>query len=195
MWGYVLVILMIVSFLTGTPIYASEANESTKTYKGDNFEVTFEINNQWDNNFNGNIVIKNTGDKTIENWTLEFIMDAEIISSEENKYVVKNAGHNANIKSGQSVNFGFEAVTTDAQVSIPENYELLEVSTETTTDIGEEIDYERTGKDYKLVGRDSNGNNLRKNSDDGYNSDIHGIKYFENDYDLNYKNNKNLWHD
>lgn len=252
-----LVILMTISCITCSPVYASDNKKDEKTYVADNFQVTFEINDKWDNNFNGNIIIKNTGDKTIENWTLKFVMDAEItnmwnanvlkseegnylitnaewnndiepnqevsfgftgtysgefvfpnqysilgaeekvskknyevnckindkwddgytgnieitnlsdkeiedwklafdmdkdienvwnakiISSEDNKYVLENAGHNANIKCGQSVSFGFEAVTTGAQVSIPENYELSEVSMEATSEVEEEIDYEK----------------------------------------------------
>lgn len=81
----------------------------------DRYEIGFEIISDWKSAFNGQIVIKNISEKTIEDWVLEFDFDyeitafwtADIISHKGNHYIVKNKGYNANIDPGQSLTLGF----------------------------------------------------------------------------------------
>lgn len=90
---------------------------STKedVYEGNGFQVVFKLQDYWNGGFHANVKIENTSDKTIENWALGFdyqgeianIWNAVIVSSEQPKYVVKNAEWNQDIAPGKSVEFGF----------------------------------------------------------------------------------------
>ena len=79
------------------------------------YTVEYFVDNEWKSGFTGRIVITNTSDSPIEDWTLSFTYDREIRSiwsatiesHEGNRYVIKNKSYNANIKPGESVSFGF----------------------------------------------------------------------------------------
>ncbi len=100
-------------------------------YEGKNFKVTFSLVDQWEGGYNANIKIENTGDSVIENWYLSYdlknvhtsMWNAEVVSHESGQYVVKNAGWNADIPVGGSVQYGI-SVNEDFS-SYPNNYELL----------------------------------------------------------------------
>lgn len=103
----------------------------------DRYVIDFEVTSDWTSAFNGQIVIKNISDKTIEDWILEFDFDheitafwtADIISHEANYYVVKNRGYNADIEPGQSITLGFSGNPGNV-VTVPENYVLIYVGIE-----------------------------------------------------------------
>ena len=96
-----------------------------------NYEISFEVISDWETGFNGQLVIKNTSDKKIEDWELEFdfsheitnFWTADIISREGESYVIKNKGYNANIEPGQSMTLGFEGNPGNISTE-PENYML-----------------------------------------------------------------------
>lgn len=125
--GVLIIFCMITEIFSGIHIKASEQ----KTYTGKGFEVTFNIESQWQGAFNGNITVKNTSDKSIEDWVLSFEMPHEItniwnavISSHNgNSYVIKNANWNQDIPVGGSISFGFSA-KADNQVQIPSSYNM-----------------------------------------------------------------------
>lgn len=83
-------------------------------YVGENFSVTFSLAGYWDNGYNANIKVENTGNGVIENWYMSFplnnnlttIWNAEVVSNENGQYVVKNANWNADIPVGGCVEFG-----------------------------------------------------------------------------------------
>lgn len=52
----------------------------------DSYKVEFAIESEWENHYNGKIIIKNISDKDIKNWTLSFI-SKDII---ENIWSAKN---------------------------------------------------------------------------------------------------------
>lgn len=113
-------------------------NQATQSvYQADGFQVTFTLTGQWNGGYNATIKIENTGDTVIENWYLGFdfadeianIWNAEIHSVESGKYIIKNAGWNADISAGGSVEFGF-GVNEDFS-GFPKTYELLGENTET----------------------------------------------------------------
>ena len=96
-------------------------------------EVVFNVTSKWEGAFNGEIHIKNKGDKVIDNWALEFDMPYEITNiwngviglNEEGTYIIKNAGHNQDINPGASVSFGFTANITDDDVVYPDSYAIV----------------------------------------------------------------------
>ena len=112
------------------------AAQNTSTYDGNGFQVIYTVESQWKGAFNANILIKNTGSERIENWALRFVTDNKITNIwnaviEENSgstYTIKNAGWNADIPVGESVNFGFSA--NGDEVDIPGNYTIPTVEKE-----------------------------------------------------------------
>lgn len=113
-------------------------NQSTEfVYETDGFQVMFTLTGQWDGGYNANVKIENTGDTVIENWYLGFdfadkianIWNAEIYSAKSDKYVIKNAGWNADISMGAYVEFGFGA--NEDFSGFPQSYYLLGENTET----------------------------------------------------------------
>jgi hypothetical protein len=84
------------------------------------FEAELLITSEWSGNYGGQIVLKNNGTTTIENWRvalngtdrLASIWDAVIEEERGDGYTIKNAGWNANIAPGSSVSFGFQATTS-----------------------------------------------------------------------------------
>ena len=97
------------------------------------YSVKYVINSDWNSGFIGNIVITNNSDKTLEDWTLEFdferginsIWDGEIVTNEQNHYVISNAGYNSNIEPGQSVALGFLGGSGSREAE-PKDYRLFE---------------------------------------------------------------------
>jgi hypothetical protein len=93
--------------------------------------VDFNISSDWKEAFNGEIVITNISDQTIEDWSLEFDFDknissfwtADIANHEGNHYSIVNKGYNANIAPGASVSLGFRGEPGDVTCS-PENFIL-----------------------------------------------------------------------
>lgn len=111
---------------------------SEQRVEDDQYKVDFSKSSEWDNGFNGELVINNNGNTPIENWVIEFdykdtiesIWNAEIVSHKGDHYVIKGKSHNANIKAENSVSFGFEGVLIEGGKSteVPENYILSEVT-------------------------------------------------------------------
>ncbi|MCH5273951.1 MAG: cellulose binding domain-containing protein, partial [Lachnospiraceae bacterium] len=100
-------------------------------YEGENFSITFSLASYWNGGYNANIRVENTGNSVIENWYLGFslndnltnIWNAEVVSNEDDRYVVKNAGWNADIQVGGSVEFGFSV--NENFKGFPSAYKLL----------------------------------------------------------------------
>ncbi|MDQ2084940.1 cellulose binding domain-containing protein [Herbivorax sp. ANBcel31] len=96
-------------------------------------EVSFEKLADWKTGFLGSITIKNNGDKEIDQWKLEFDLDseitdiwnAEIVTHEDNRYVVTFKDWNKVIEKGKSVTFGF--IGKPGQVSEPSDFKLSDI--------------------------------------------------------------------
>lgn len=149
MLAFLLALAMCVS-TTGVAAYAEETVVTDKAtaesgwdgvttvnnYTGENFNVVFSLANYWEGGYNASIKVENTGSSVIENWYLRFALDnrfssiwnAEVVSSENGRYVVKNANWNADIPVGGCVEFGISVNETFA--GFPEEYELLGESTQ-----------------------------------------------------------------
>ena len=116
-------------------------NENTESvFEDENFKISFTLSSNWDGGYNANIKLENTGKYVIQNWYLKFdynnsitnIWNAEIYSSEESKYVIKNVGWNQDIDPGSSVEFGISG--NHSFMGFPENYELVCSSVEVVGD-------------------------------------------------------------
>ena len=117
------------------------------SYEGNGFKITYKLQNFWNGGYNAIVKIENVGDKVIDNWTLGFdyqgeiasVWNAEIKTCIEGKCVVKNAGWNQDIETGQSVEFGING--KGDFVGFPYDYQLLgEISSVSIHDYT--IDYE-----------------------------------------------------
>lgn len=113
-------------------ITGSAINIVNNNIVSDDYEVTFQVTSQWMDGFNANVIIENTSDKVLDNWSVAFAFPHDItniwngnISLYENGiYIIKNVGSNQDIAVGQKVNFGFSA-TYVADIFIPQSFMLL----------------------------------------------------------------------
>lgn len=118
--------------------YDSTAHRTEKSvynnepvYETNQLKVTFHLEGQWDSGYNAKVKIKNISHEVIHDWYISFAFDevisniwnAEIFRYSEGKYIIKNAGWNQDIKSGDSVDFGFSA--SEKFSGYPEKYEIV----------------------------------------------------------------------
>lgn len=101
-----------------------------------NYEIIYQVNSDWETAFNGQIEIRNLSTEDIYDWTLEFdcphkinqFWTAQIVSQENNHYVIKNYGYNARIGAGETLILGFEACCGGENATDePTNYKLTTV--------------------------------------------------------------------
>lgn len=90
------------------------------------YEVSLSRGSEWPKGYVGSIMVKNTGDILIDEWTMEFDYEDEISSvwggkiksHEGNHYVITNAGYNSEIPSGCITMIGFMGTpANDAETS------------------------------------------------------------------------------
>ena len=110
----------------------TSAQQKETIFQGNGFTIKYIIESQWNNGYIANVVITNTGEEVIENWELSYsstdeytnIWNARVSYHAATIYNIKNAGHNQNIKPGESVSFGFQAAFTD-KINVPDSYKIL----------------------------------------------------------------------
>ncbi|WP_052380355.1 cellulose binding domain-containing protein [Paenibacillus camerounensis] len=96
------------------------------------YNIDFKVTSDWGQAFNGEVTVTNLTYSPIEDWVLEFDFDrtieqfwtAEMLSNNDNHYIVKNAGYNAIIGPGQSLTLGFRG-SPGTVSSKPENISVL----------------------------------------------------------------------
>lgn len=179
--------------------------------KEEDYTINFEVISDWGQAFNATISIENNTDKTIEAWTLEFDFDrniqqfwtAKIENHEGNHYVIKNAGWNANIEPGQTLELGFSGNSGNVN-SRPTGYKLSYIG-ENDEMQDESMDTDEDGlPDYleKQIGSDPNSKDTDQDGiEDGYeycildtdttkeDSDGNGIPDGKEDFDKDELNN------
>lgn len=105
--------------------------------------IDYKIVSNWGTGLNGEITVKNTSNKVIEDWRLVFesnldierFWTAEVDGKEGNIYFVKNLGYNANIAPGETLTLGFSAKGTEGKILMKEfTLYYMDVYTEDTTD-------------------------------------------------------------
>lgn len=94
--------------------------------------INFSVVNDWNEGFTGNLSITNSGTAAIDGWTIEFdapfeitnLWNAEIVSRNGNRYVIRSADWNSTIKPNESISFGFNGKNPDGITIKPTNYRL-----------------------------------------------------------------------
>ena len=121
--------LIIASFLAQMCLAKNVLADSdrTYTYKGDGYEITYNVENSWDNGYKADISVKNTGDTDIHNWSVGLKLDGEINNiwnakienlNQVGNYTVSGIIQNQNINPGESVEFGM--IVNSCKVQKPE---------------------------------------------------------------------------
>ncbi|MBQ8825998.1 MAG: cellulose binding domain-containing protein [Oscillospiraceae bacterium] len=101
-------------FINLTPIPISAITKDI-VLKYDNYDIEYNIVNEWDEFQNIEITITNTSDKTFYNWALGYDAGGEIsglwngtvYDNNGTNYIIKNAGYNYEILPDESVTFGY----------------------------------------------------------------------------------------
>ncbi len=110
----------------------NEWDGSTESiYEAEDFKVTFKLMGYWDGGYNASVRIDNLTDLPIESWKTEITYDgsisniwnAQIVSNDNGKYVIKNAGWNQDIAAGSYVEFGFSG--QESFSGFPTAYRML----------------------------------------------------------------------
>ena len=125
-----LVLVMLVSVFGVNPKTAAAADGKTYSYNG--YDVVFAVTSAYEGAFNGEITVTNTGAEVIRDWAMSFtfaheiqnIWNATVLSHTGNSYVVKNYDWNADIRPGESVSFGFVAMS-QGTINPPEAFVLV----------------------------------------------------------------------
>ncbi len=141
-WGkavlsYLLILSMVLGLIPQSAYAAETETASTnEVYEDEGFTITYEEETAWGEYVNVNITLQNNTDHAKSLWKLTFdyegqidsIWNADIVSSEKNKYVVAAKNYNSTIGAGQSVSFGFTAHGTDKKVSAPKKIQFVKES-------------------------------------------------------------------
>ena len=109
----ILVLILFLQPLAECRVYAAENENFESVSENEGYRVIMETVSEWDNHANLQIMVENTGDKTIDNWHIVFhfeseienIWNANVIASQNGRYAVKNNIWNQNIPVGGSVTF------------------------------------------------------------------------------------------
>lgn len=118
--------------------------------------VDFSINGNWGTGYQGQIDITNQGSEQLNGWTLEFeydgnitdIWNAEIVSHDNDTYVIGNANYNGTVEPNQEVAVGF--IGEGSVGDEPDTFKLNEqsvdnsASEEPTSEVPEPITEEPT---------------------------------------------------
>lgn len=116
----------------GTIAYAAEKNKEKKVLNNE-FEVTFEIVDEWCDSYNMSVSIKNIGNESVKDWVLIYssedlidtIWNANVICCEGKVCYLKNAGWNKEIKPGEEVSFGYIGKYNE-KIQFPNDISLLD---------------------------------------------------------------------
>ena len=108
---FILTLTMFVSLMPTNVI----AVDNFKTYTYSDYVIEYNITNEWENNQNVSITVKNIGAEPIENWMLAYdfcgeingIWNAFVETDDYGNEYIKNAGYNNVIEADETVNFGY----------------------------------------------------------------------------------------
>ncbi|MBD2091798.1 glycoside hydrolase family 9 protein [Microcoleus sp. FACHB-1515] len=94
--------------------------------------VDFSVASDWGSGFSANLSIANSSTSSLNGWTLEFdapftiteIWNAEIVSRQGSRYVIRNASWNRTIVPTSTASFGFNGSKASGAVAQPTNFIL-----------------------------------------------------------------------
>lgn len=153
--SFLLVFTMILGNLIPFNICISKASSEKEIYKSTNCSIVFKVNSEWDSGFEGQFIIKNLGNETLENWKFQLkfpheitnLWDGKILSHKGDVYVIQCPDWNLKIPAGGQAVIGFNA-KKGKTITAPTNCELLmdryqvdeedfEITYRTTSDWGD----------------------------------------------------------
>ena len=93
--------------------------------------INYSVGNEWGNGFTANIGVTNSNASSLTGWTLEFyypydivnIWNAEIVSRDGDRYVIRNLSWNGKIDPGKTASFGFNGAGGNGSVK-PSGYSI-----------------------------------------------------------------------
>ncbi|MFT3951720.1 MAG: cellulose binding domain-containing protein [Oscillospiraceae bacterium] len=140
-----LCLLMLTNIFVSSNVFAADAQTNVFTYTGSGYTVTYKVTSQWSGNQMIDVNVKNTGTETISDWALKYdakgkiqsIWNGSICKNDGTNYVIKNAGYNYDILSGQSVGFGYQL--TGDNLAFPNAFELCSHRNDVTTGYSAEL--------------------------------------------------------
>ena len=114
-------------------VLESELSGEPYIFDYDSFRVEWKVVSHWEGACNVSVSLTNKSDETIHNWNLSFLSEDEIINpynaritsegSNGNKWTFKNAEYNQDIRSDESIQFGFQ-VNYGERIDIPFSYSI-----------------------------------------------------------------------
>ncbi|MDR0196683.1 MAG: cellulose binding domain-containing protein, partial [Oscillospiraceae bacterium] len=115
-------VLFALNITAGMPMSVSALG--TETYVHSGYTVTYEVPNAWTGFQTVMVTIQNTGSEAIRNWAVGYdaggevtsLWNAAIYGQEGTRHILKNAGYNADIAPGASVNFGYTLAADNPEV-------------------------------------------------------------------------------
>lgn len=128
----------------------------TKTVAPERYEMDIRIVSSWEGGSEYEVSVKNTAWDTIEDWTIDFDFDGEIVSlwngkfveKKEGNYSITNSDYNSIIAYGESVSFGF--ITGNGDEILPVNVSLTEIISKGIKDAEKLVD-ERNFEEFDFV--------------------------------------------
>lgn len=109
----------------------TKISDTCYQYTTDNMDILYEITAKYGNVYHINMTVKNKTNDTIHDWALEYDSTDKInniwngmLTDDNNKTVIKNAGYNQDIPAQGSVSFGYMA-NFNQDIQIPTYFKLL----------------------------------------------------------------------
>lgn len=101
------------------PDDGSNETGNDQTIVIDGVTITYALETSWDNGYNGTFTIKNNSGRDITEWGISFslateisnIWNAKIVQNSNGDYVIQNDGCNTKIAEGETITFGFTAIS------------------------------------------------------------------------------------
>lgn len=133
-----LLLSVIIMFNLAVQVAAEYDGELVHTYESGGCVITYTVVNEWDNNQQISISVKNKTEETIRNWALELdsigevteIWNASVYKTDDKFCVIKNNGYNYEIAPESVVEFGFK--TAGDNLDFPENISLCNKTADVT---------------------------------------------------------------
>ena len=117
-----------------TPKSAQAAGQQTKQYVCDGFNVEFTVTDEYDNVFQADMTITNTGTEVMRDWAFSCdfmhkitnIWNARVLRTQDEFCVIGNYDWNQNLAPGESATFGLVAEkTADGEIIFPDAFALV----------------------------------------------------------------------
>lgn len=115
---------MLVSSVSASS-YPATGESQLYTYNG--YSVEYKVTNEWTGNQIIEVIVTNTGDELLADWSVGYnaggkinsIWNAQIYAEQGTEYILRNAGYNSEIAPGQSVSFGY--IVSGDSFKFPQN--------------------------------------------------------------------------